>query len=91
MPVGVGSWLAAVELGWGDPFGVAVGVFAGGPAVGLDDAVLGAAAQGEVVDVGGAADGVADDVVDFAVVAGHGAAGGAAAAVFGTDVPVVYV
>ena len=49
------------------PFGVAASVFAGAPAAGVDDAVLGAAAEGQVVDVGVAAGGIPGDVVDFAV------------------------
>ena len=86
MPERVGSWLPVVVVwGW-DPFGVAVGVFAGAPAAGLDDAVLGAAAQGQVVDVGAAAGGVAGDVVDLAVVAGHGAPGCGAATILGMKV-----
>jgi len=31
---GVGAGLAALEVGWWDPFGVAVGAFPGGPAAG---------------------------------------------------------
>ena len=75
MPVGVGSWLPAVEVGWWDPLSVAVAVGAGFPAAGLQHAVVGAAGEGELVDVGGVAGGVVGDVVDFAVVAAHGAAG----------------
>jgi len=44
---------------------------------------VGAAGEGEVVDVGAVALGPVGDVVDFAVVAAGGAARGAAAAVFG--------
>ena len=33
---GVGMGLAVVEVGWRDPFGVAVGAFAGGPAPGFN-------------------------------------------------------
>ena len=74
MVEGVGAGLAALEVwGW-DPFGVAAGVFAGGPASGSQHAVVRSAGEGEVVDVGGVAGGVVGDVVDLAVVAGHVAA-----------------
>ena len=42
--VGVGAGLAVVEVWWWDPFGVAVGVFAGGPAL-FGEFVVGAAAK----------------------------------------------
>jgi hypothetical protein len=48
-------------VGWWFPFGVAVGVFVGGPAAGLEHAVVGAAGEGEVVDVGAVAGGVVGD------------------------------
>ena len=48
----IGSWLPVVEMRRGDPFGVAVGAFAGGPAAGFDQWVIGAAGQGKLVDVG---------------------------------------
>ena len=74
--------LAGVE-GWGwVPFGAAVGAFAGGPAAVGGGAVVGAAGQGEVVDVGVAVVvPVGDGVVGLGVVAGGGAAGAGAAAV----------
>lgn len=57
------SWrLREVELSGWDPFGVAFGVFAGGPAAGFKDAVLGSAGEGQVVDVGGGAGGVVGDM-----------------------------
>ena len=58
---------------WWDPFGEAVGARAGGPAV-FGDVVVGAAGQGEVVDVGLSAFGPRNEVVDFGEVAGHVAA-----------------
>ena len=75
MVEGVGAWLAAVEVRWRDPFGVAVGAFSGSPAAGSQESVVGAAGQGEVVDVGGVALCVVGDVVDFAVVAADVASG----------------
>ena len=60
---------------WGDPFGVAVGTFSGGPAAASDQRVIATATKGQVVDVGGAALGVVGDMMDFAVVARHVAAG----------------
>src|ERR1700756_22126 len=59
--------------GW-NPLCFTLCVFAGAPAAGLDDAVLSAAAEGQVVDVGASAGGIPGDVMDLAVVAGHGAA-----------------
>ena len=55
--------------------GVAVGAFEGGPSAGAQESVVGAAGECQVGGVGAAAGGVVGDVVDFAVVAGHGAAG----------------
>ncbi|KIU39566.1 hypothetical protein AN916_13490 [Mycobacteroides immunogenum] len=49
------------------------------------EAVVGAAGEGEVVDVRGAAVGPFSDVVDFAEVSGHMAAGVGAAAVAGVE------
>ena len=65
----VGAGSAAVE-GWGwVPGGAAVGEFCCGPAF-SDEFVVGAAGQGECVDVGVAAVGPVVDVVDFAASAG---------------------
>ena len=75
--------------GGGDPFGVAMAVFAGGPAV-VGEFVVGAAGQGEVVDVGDGVGGVGGAVVGFAEVGGHAAARECAAAVFGTKATVVH-
>jgi hypothetical protein len=41
----VDSRLSLVEMGRRDPFGVAMGVIAGGPAAGFDQGVIGAAGQ----------------------------------------------
>src|ERR1700733_8974197 len=81
---GVDPGLAVVEVWWWDPFGVAVTVFAGGPAL-FGELVVGAASESQVVDVGDGVGGVAVAVVGFAQVAGHGAAGEGAAAVFGVQ------
>ena len=70
-----GEW----ELGWGDPLGVAVGEFAGGPAV-VEEFVAVRAGEGECVGVGLAAVGPVVDVVDFGSVARGVAAGSGAAA-----------
>ena len=48
----VGSRLAVVQMGWGDPFGVAVFAFSGNPALGFNERVVGSAGQSERVDVG---------------------------------------
>jgi hypothetical protein len=87
--VGVGAGLAVVEVGWWDPFGLAVGVFAGGPAL-VGHCVVGVAAEGEGVDVGDGVGGVGVAVVDLAQIARHGAAGEGAATVLGTTVQVRY-
>ncbi|WP_156147050.1 hypothetical protein [Mycobacterium lepromatosis] len=65
---------------------VAVGVFSGGPDVGFEEAVLEAAAKGQVVDVGGAVGGVSSGMANFAVVVvGYGASRCGAVAVFGVQ------
>jgi hypothetical protein len=67
--------LATVEVGWGDPFDAAVRAFARDPAALFDHAVVGAAGQGEFVDVGWTVVGVAAvDVVRLTPVPGGGAA-----------------
>src|SRR6516162_1997311 len=76
---------------WGYPFGVAAGVFAGAPLPGLDDAVLGAAAKRQVVDVGAAALGVAADLMDLRVNPGHRAARCRTATVLGMKPQVVHI
>jgi hypothetical protein len=63
----VGAGLAAIEVGWGDPFGVAVGAFPGGPAPGFHQWVMRSAAQGQLVDVGLFDVGPLLDVMNFAV------------------------
>ena len=81
----LGAPPACGGVGWWDPLGVTRAGCVGGPAAGFKEAVVGAAGEGELVDVGGAAFGVVGDVMDFAVVAGHGAARGRAAAVVGVQ------
>jgi hypothetical protein len=49
--VGVDSWLSSVEVWWGDPFGLAAAVGAGGPAL-VGEWVIRMADQREAVDVG---------------------------------------
>jgi hypothetical protein len=78
------SGLAVVEVWWWDPFGVAVRVFAAGPAV-VGELVIRIAGQREVVDIGDRVGGVGVIVVDLAEIAGHGAAGEGAAAVSGVQ------
>ena len=85
---GVDAWLAVVEVGWWDPFGVAVGAFSGGPAAGLHQWVVGSAGQGQRVDVGAVGGGPVFDVVDFAPVAAHIAAGARAATILAVEVKV---
>jgi hypothetical protein len=74
----------------GDPFGGAVFAFSGGPAAGFDQGVIGAAGQGQGVDVGAMGGGPLLDVVDLAFVAGHVATGAGAAAVVGMKVLVMH-
>src|SRR5271165_6171450 len=81
----IDSRLPALQVRRRNPFGVAVRVFAGGPAPGFDDAVLGAAAEGQFVDVGAAAYGVVGDVMNLAVIAGHGASRGRTATILGVQ------
>ncbi|KPG26464.1 hypothetical protein AN913_21050 [Mycobacteroides immunogenum] len=77
-----GEHLTDVKLWWGYPFGGPIWSFSGVPAV-VQEAVVGSAGEGEVVDVGGSAVGPFGDVVDFAEVSGDRAAGVGAAAVAG--------
>src|SRR5271156_7222846 len=81
---GVDPRLPPVEMRRWDPLGVAVGIFAGGPAL-FGEFVVGAAGQGEVVDVGDGVGGVGVAVVGLAEVGGHAAAGERASAVFGVQ------
>ena len=74
MVVGIGAGLAVVEVWWGEPFGVAVLVFAGGPAL-FGQGVVAAAAECQIVDVGGVAFGVGRAVADFGEIARHVAVG----------------
>jgi hypothetical protein len=55
----------------------------------LDDAVLGAAPERQVADVGAFADGVAGDVMHLGVIPGDRASRCRAATVLGMNVPVV--
>lgn len=70
---GVGSRLPAIEMRRRYPFGIAVGAFSGGPTL-LEQPVMRAAGQGELVDVGAMSPGPIFDVVHLAVVAGDVAA-----------------
>src|ERR1700722_6264986 len=81
---GVDPRLAAVKVCWWDPFGLAVRVFAGGPAL-FGEFVVGAAGQGEIVDVGDRVGGVGVVVMGFAEVGGHAAAGEGAATILGVQ------
>ncbi|OHU62244.1 hypothetical protein BKG85_11770 [Mycobacteroides chelonae] len=74
---------------WGYPFGGAVGVFSGGPAV-VEEAVMRCAGEGEVVDVSATAGGPFADVVGLAQVSRGGAVGVGVAAVFGKTASVVH-
>jgi hypothetical protein len=79
--VGVAG-LPIIQVRRRDPFGVASGVGAGGPAF-FDASVVGSAGQGEVVDVGAVGLGPSLDVVYLAVVRGCVAAGLGAPAILG--------
>ena len=74
--------LAGVQEWWWDPFDAAVAADLGGPGVVVDEAVVWAAGQSEVGDVGLSAFAeVLGGVVGLAVIRGCGAAGSGAAAV----------
>lgn len=81
----VDAGLPAVEMWWRYPLSITVFEFPGGPAARRDEFVVGAAAQGEIVNVGFPALGVVGDMVDFGEVAGHAAVGKRASAVFGVQ------
>ena len=68
----VDTRLPVIQVWWRDPFGVAVLVFAGGPAL-FGKRMVTAAAERQVVDVGGVALGIGRAVMDFAVIARHAA------------------
>src|ERR1700722_8291476 len=87
---GVDPRLSPVEMRRWEPFGVAEFVFAGGPAL-VGEFVVGAAGQGNVVDVGDGVGGVGVVVVGFAEIAGHGAAGEGAATILGKNVEVMHL
>jgi hypothetical protein len=78
----VNTWLAMIKVRWWKPFGVAVVVFAGGPAL-FCELVVGSAAEGQVVDIGFPAFSPGRAVVNFGVVAGHVAAREATPTVLG--------
>jgi hypothetical protein len=83
--VGVDAAAGEGELGWGDPFGGAVGAFSDVPAF-VEQFVIRWAGLGEFVDVGQSARGPLVDVVDFGAIARGVTAGPGAAAVFGMTV-----
>ena len=85
MVKGVGSRLSVVEVGRGDPFGVAVGAFSGGPAAGFDQWAVGPAGQGQCVDVGAMGGGPLFDMMDFAPVSRDVAARPSSRGDFGDD------
>jgi hypothetical protein len=82
--VGVDARPAVIKMRWWDPFGDAVLVFPCGPAL-FGQWVVAAAAERQIVDVGGAALGVGRDVVNFGEVARDIAIGKRAAAVLGVE------
>ena len=86
MVEGIGSRSPAVSAWRRDPFGAAVFRFSGAPAAFFDEAPVGSAGQGQVVDVGLPAVGpVAVGVMDFAPVGRGGAAGPGTAALGGIE------
>src|SRR5271156_6997835 len=67
--------LPTFEMRRGNPFCAAVFALAGLPATRLNNRVMAAAAEGQIVDVGRVADGVIRDMVDLAEIAGGIASG----------------
>jgi hypothetical protein len=82
--------LAVIEVRWGDPFGFAVFAFAGSPAAGLDEGVVGSAGEGEFVDVGAMGGGPVLNVVNFAPVSANGAAWPRTPAILGMKSEIVH-
>ena len=80
----VDSGLAVVEVGWWDPFGGTALIFAGCPTL-FGECVVGAAGQGEVIDVGDGVGGVGIAVMDLAQIARHAAAGERTPTIFGVQ------
>lgn len=83
--VTVGAGLSMVEVGWGKPFGGAVFAFAGDPAPGGGQLVVGASALGEFVDVGFLALGEVRHMMHLGEIARYVAVGERAAAVLGVE------
>src|ERR1700735_415624 len=80
----VRSGLPVIQVRRRDPFGVALAIFAGGPAL-FGEFVVGAAGQGEVIDVGGVSFSPRADMMDLGEIARDVAVGERAAAVFGVE------
>ena len=76
--------LAVVQVRRRDPFGVAVLIFAGGPAL-FGQGVVAAAAERDVVDVGGVGFRPGCHVMDFGEVSRHIAARRRAATILGVQ------
>ena len=66
----IDAGLPPLEMRRGNPFCAAVFTLARLPAAGLNERMMAAAAKGQIVDVGRAADVIVGDMVDLAVVAG---------------------
>src|SRR5262245_2348786 len=81
---GVGSGLTVIEMGWRNPFGLAVGVLAGRPAL-LEQPVVGSAGKSELVDVGAVRAGPVLHVVDLGVAGGDVATGVRTATLLGVQ------
>ncbi len=74
--------MSVVEVRRWEPFGIAVSVLAGAPAL-LEQFVIRAAGQGELVDIGAPADGPCGDMMHLALIARHVTARAGATAIFG--------
>jgi len=76
-------FLVAVDPAARNPFGNAVGVETAGPAAGQKVVVVVNAEQGQIVEVGGSAVDLGNDVMPLAILRGSVAAGKAAAGISG--------
>ncbi|CPZ21942.1 Uncharacterised protein [Mycobacteroides abscessus] len=75
MVVVIRAGLAGVEVRWRNPFGNPVtAAFSGGPAL-LEQPMVRAAGEGQIVDVGGPVVAPVVDVMNLAEVTGHGTSG----------------
>lgn len=81
----VDAGLSVVQVGWGDPFGIAIGAFTGRPAIWFNQGVVRATGQGQLVDIGAMSGCPLIDMMYLAPITRYVAARPRAATVFGVE------